>query len=807
MALRINTNVAALNAHKNMIKNDNSLAGSLDKLSSGLRINKAADDASGMAIADSLKSQALGLGQAMRNANDGISMVQTADGALEESINIVNTIKTKAIQAAQDGQTTDSRKAIQADINKLMEELDMIAKTTSFNGQKLLSGQFTDKKFQIGAFSGETVGISIGSTEAGKVGHLTTGLLKTDSTVGGEVRLSIYSNTQNADIAIQSANLAYDNTAENGIGSLAASINKVADLTGVTAQASVSSSSVSAVAAGSTGTDFAINGVTIGALSVQANDSDGSLVNAINQKSSLHGVTASVDEAGMLTLTSGDGRAIQVTGDTGTTLMGSNLNTFGEIKLFQTGANEIKINDSADMVSLNLTADFNYDGAVTTTIDSTLAKDSVIASGSVLKAGTTIGFTMDAGTFDLNITTTQDSTLVAGSVLGSNTEIKAGSIVTGDLTQRGAETTTADSLLKTGSVLTSGTVLTAGTKVTTQFVTDGNTYTAGTTLASDVTVSANVTLLADMTAKSGSVLDESNTYKAGSSFGADMTISGTVTLQTGMTLKAGSVIGESNSSILAGSVVGGDITVSSGEVTVTSDMTLKAGSILAESDADHAVLAKGSTLGGRFTLSSTALTVAGDMTIAAGSVLDHGSVLKAGTVLTDDIWVAGGNMLKAGTVLAGDAITSGSNYLDAAMTLKANSVLASGTVLAPTATSSSGATATTSISDVKKYKLSDVDVTTQEGAQVAISIADSALKTLDKVRSDLGSVQNQLTSTISNLSVTKVNVTAAESSIRDVDFAEESANFSRMQILSQASTFAMSQANASSQNVLSLLQG
>jgi flagellin len=807
MALRINTNVAALNAHKNMIKNDNSLAGSLDKLSSGLRINKAADDASGMAIADSLKSQALGLGQAIRNANDGISMVQTADGALEESINIVNTIKTKAIQAAQDGQTTDSRKAIQADINKLMEELDAIAKTTSFNGQKLLSGQFTDKKFQIGAFSGETVGISIGSTEAGKVGHLTTGLLKTNSTVGGEVRLSIYSNTQNADIAIQSVSLAYDNTAENGMGSLAAAINKVADLTGVTAQANVSSTSVAAVASGSTGTDFAINGVTIGALSVQGNDADGSLANAINQKSSLHGVTASVDEGGKLTLTSSDGRAIQVTGDTGTTLMGSNLNTFGEIKLFQTGANEIKINDSADMVSLNLTANMNYDGAVTTVIDSTLAKNSVIASGSVIKAGSTVGFTMNENTFDLNITTTEDSTLVAGSVLGSNTEIKAGSIVTGDLTQRGAETTTADSLLKTGSVLTSGTVLAAGTVITTQFVADGNTYTAGTTLASDVTVSANVTLLADMTAKSGSVLDESNTYKAGSSFGVDMTISGTVTLQTAMTLKAGSVIGESNSSILAGSVIGGDVTVSTGEVTVTSDMTLKAGSVLAESDADHGILAKGSTLGGRFTLSSTALTVAGDMTIAAGSVLDHGSVLKAGTVLTDDIWVAGGNLLKAGTVLTGDAITSGSNYLDAAMTLKANSVLASGTVLAPTATSSSGATATTSISDVKKYKLSDVDVTTQEGAQVAISIADSALKTLDKVRSDLGSVQNQLTSTISNLSVTRVNVTAAESSIRDVDFAEESANFSRMQILSQAGTFAMSQANASAQNVLSLLQG
>ncbi|THB75153.1 MAG: flagellar protein FlaB, partial [Desulfobacteraceae bacterium] len=104
------------------------------------------------------------------------------------------------------------------------------------------------------------------------------------------------------------------------------------------------------------------------------------------------------------------------------------------------------------------------------------------------------------------------------------------------------------------------------------------------------------------------------------------------------------------------------------------------------------------------------------------------------------------------------------------------------------------------------YRLSDVDVTTQEGAQIGIAVADAALKALDKVRSDLGSVQNQLTATISNISTTQVNVFAAESSIRDVDFAEESANFTKMQILSQAGTFAMSQANASAQNVLSLLQ-
>ena len=174
MTLRINTNVAALIAHKNLMKNDNALSASLEKLSSGLRINKAADDASGLTIADSLRLQGLGIGQAIRNANDGISVVQITDGALQESINIINSIKTKAVQAAQDAQTTNSRGAIQADITKLLEELDIIAQTTAFNNQKLLSGAFTNKEFQVGAYSGETISISIASAESTKLGHITT---------------------------------------------------------------------------------------------------------------------------------------------------------------------------------------------------------------------------------------------------------------------------------------------------------------------------------------------------------------------------------------------------------------------------------------------------------------------------------------------------------------------------------------------------------------------------------------------------------------------------------------------------------
>ena len=171
MGFRINTNIAAMNAHRSASQTNLGLDKSLGALSSGLRINKAADDASGMAIADSLRQQAQGLGQAIANSNDGIGVAQAADGALEEYINIANTIRTKAIQAASDGQNLQSRKAIQSDIDRLTEEAQNIATTTSFNGQALLSGAYQNKSFHIGAYAGETVKISIGDTQTAKVGE------------------------------------------------------------------------------------------------------------------------------------------------------------------------------------------------------------------------------------------------------------------------------------------------------------------------------------------------------------------------------------------------------------------------------------------------------------------------------------------------------------------------------------------------------------------------------------------------------------------------------------------------------------
>jgi flagellin len=193
MGFRINTNIASLTAQTSAAINNRNLDSSLSKLSSGLRINKAADDASGLAIANSLRAQASSLGQAISNGNDAIGLIQTADGALSEYSNILDTIKSKAVQAASDGQNTTSRLAIQKDIDALMKELNIIAKTTSFNGQKLLSGSFQNKEFQMGANANESVKVSIASTETSQIGQTTRSNVTLANSQGGEVNLQIKS--------------------------------------------------------------------------------------------------------------------------------------------------------------------------------------------------------------------------------------------------------------------------------------------------------------------------------------------------------------------------------------------------------------------------------------------------------------------------------------------------------------------------------------------------------------------------------------------------------------------------------------
>lgn len=350
MGFRINTNIAAMNAHTNASVNNRNLDSSLSKLSSGLRINTAADDASGMSIADSLRSQASALGQAIANANDGISMIQIADKAMDEQLKILDTIKVKATQAAQDGQTTQSRNALQADIKRLMESLDNIAKTTSFNGQSLLSGSFTNKEFQVGAYSNQSVGVSIGATSSDKIGNArfeTTGTIS----ASGKVKLTFTNVDGQNTYTLEEVTIS--TSAGTGLGVLAEVINKNSDmLGGIQASVQVVETGKQAIATG-TITGLKINGIEIGDIKVEdANDANGVLVAAINNFKDTTGVEASTDSRGRLVLTSRDGRGIQVSGsklDSVGGLDDEKNQNYGRLTLTRVGAADIIV--SASMTS------------------------------------------------------------------------------------------------------------------------------------------------------------------------------------------------------------------------------------------------------------------------------------------------------------------------------------------------------------------------------------------------------------------------------------------------------------------------
>ena len=347
MAFQVNTNVNALNATAQSTFTQTSLSSSLQKLSSGLRINSAKDDASGMAIADSLRSQANALGQAIRNTNDGMGIIQIADKAMDEQVKILDTIKTKATQAAQDGQTTTTRTAIQADINRLIESLDNIAQTTSYNGLNLLAGSFINKEFQVGAYSNQTIRASIGATSSDKIGHVRSETMKFTAT--GDVALNFIATNGGQDVSIES--VVISTSAGTGLGAVAEAINKNSDnLGGVRADYTVIAGGASAITGGDI-TSLTINGVSIGNITgIQANDKDNRLVQAINAYKDTTGVEASTDKDGRLVLTSTDGRAIQVSGD-GMSAGGAGITTaagqastiVGSLTLTKLGAGDIKM--------------------------------------------------------------------------------------------------------------------------------------------------------------------------------------------------------------------------------------------------------------------------------------------------------------------------------------------------------------------------------------------------------------------------------------------------------------------------------
>ena len=292
MALSVNSNISSLNAQRNLSKASSMLSRTLERLSSGQRINRAGDDAAGLAISETMRSQIRGLNQAVRNSNDGISLVGTAEGALDESTAILQRIRELSVQAASDTYTASNRNSLQEEIDQQIAELTRIGNTTEFNGAKILDGTYDAKKLHVGANANQTIEVSISDVRATALQGQTGA---SAAATGTAVTASLAAN----DLTINGTAIsAADGTAQ----AIAEAINNVALTTFVSASftgpVKGGSAAVAAMGTlnGTAGRTLHINGVAItnGGLSIVASDSNSRLKNAINAQASLTGVSASV---------------------------------------------------------------------------------------------------------------------------------------------------------------------------------------------------------------------------------------------------------------------------------------------------------------------------------------------------------------------------------------------------------------------------------------------------------------------------------------------------------------------------------
>ena len=322
----INTNMASLNSQRNLNASQGALGTSLQRLSSGLRINSAKDDAAGLAISERFTAQIRGLNQAVRNANDGISLAQTAEGGLSTSGDILQRMRELAVQSANGTNSASDRASLQQEVTQLKDELSRIANTTQFNGQNVLDGSLSATQFQVGASANQTINVGIASAKAGDIGNFS---LKTSSASTGSISAAAASATTSGANRTQAQTLTLAGNGKSSTVGIAAGasadtiatkINGTTATTGVTAQAATA---VKMNGLSTTGTiTFSLNGVAIGATVNDTNDLS-AVATAVNAQSATTGITATFDKSGAITLKNQTGADIKIQNFTHSTGGGS----------------------------------------------------------------------------------------------------------------------------------------------------------------------------------------------------------------------------------------------------------------------------------------------------------------------------------------------------------------------------------------------------------------------------------------------------------------------------------------------------
>jgi flagellin len=710
----IGTNISALRSANASSKASNMLQQSMERLSTGKRINSAKDDAAGLAIASRMTSQVKSMAVAIRNANDGISMAQTAEGALGEVTNMLQRMKELATQSANGTLGTSERAALQAETKQLISQINDIAKTTNFNGVNLLDGSVDNLKLQTGTNASDTVSLSLGSLNADKLGQgaeagvAATGSFKTTATLLAATALKA------GDLSINGVQIpasSKDADAGSSEAKSASAISKAAAINSVSAQTGVKAvvgetvmGGAEMTAAALTGT-VTINGVTTGSITTttDAAESRAKVIAEINKISGQTGVVASDggSDKGGIVLTAADGRNIVTSLDTLTA-----------------AATGVKV--GAQSGSLNLI--------------STNGKPIEV------KAASNDGQLERAG-------------LQAGSYASGKASVSTGSRVAA---------TTAQTGLASGQLIINGTSIRAST-------------------AGDDTVS-------DTSATGSSKTASAIALAAAINASSDET--GVTATTNAVKLNAGSTTtGTGGASV---------VTLNGVEVTVTSTAAMTAEEVRANTVKElnavsgrTGVIATDNGKGVSLTaVDGRNVSLAIDANAAANGL---GTITQA----------SDGASITPGTTAAGASVSYATLALSSNKAIKIEA--GSDGSGSSTKFSTLGFEVGSFGKDTGGMALSEVDLSTQAGATAAMGAIDKALDQISSQRGDLGAVQNRLEVTVNNLTTTTTNLTDAKSRIEDADFSAESTALAKSQILSQASTAMLAQANQSQQGVLKLL--
>lgn len=664
----INTNISSLNAQRNLSTSQSQLATSLQRLSTGLRINSAKDDAAGQAISTRMTAQINGMQQASRNANDGISMSQTAEGAMGSINDILLRMRDLSVQASNGTNGTNERTTIQNEVDQLYQEIDRISGSTEFNGLKLLDGSAKNNSFQIGANAGQTISFGIKEVST-KTMSLNSGSALGDLN-GGRVTPGA---AATGDLLINGKEVTF--SGEDTVAGFKDAINASSGTTGVTATAYNAVSGTRGATGVTTGLEITVNGG--GTVTIDSSTGMSDLVDKINKQ--VGGVTASIGKDGGLSLTNDTGASIQIGGD----VKGSGLTTG------------------------------TYEGFLALTS----------GDGKPVTISTKNNDIAELNKFGFNASTGAGTVVASSTISASSGDAAAASAALND--------TVADGGAGKGALLETDTVKINGVAIGASGASAGEKAAAINAVKGQTGVTASATTTAFL--------------KLDFTAAVALNINGADIDATGVVDTAGMVEAINKAGISG-------ITASTDSATGKMKLTSEGGSdiVLGSSSAFVAGVSSSAKDNGSPIDSNEFMAVRGELKLSG----DNGASVR---IEGDDASIA-----KLGLVAQGGSDETVGGKLD---------------------------------------------VTTQANAQSAIARIDKAISYVAEQRATMGAVQNRLSTTISNLATASENTSSARSRIQDTDFATETAKMTRGQILQQAGTAMLAQANSLPNGVLSLLRG